>query len=150
LLYGKAERPMPEDHPHATPDDAMPGPVADLRRIQARLLAGDADAAQDLERLIYLSNLEASVREVQQLGALREHRFASAWPVLGRLIAAFRSAVAGVAARWLVRAVIEQQTAFNRATASALDEALALNRHLLARIEQLEQRVAELQREPRP
>ena len=141
---------MPEDHPHATPDDSMPGPAADLRRLQARLLAGDAGAAQDLERLICLSNLEASVRELEQLGALREHRFASAWPALGRLIAAFRSAVAGVAARWLVRAAIEQQTAFNRATASALDEALALNRHLLARIEQLEQRVAELQREPRP
>jgi len=140
---------MPEDHLHPAPNDDTPSPVADLRRLQARLLAGDAGAAQDLERLIYLSNLEASVRELEQLGALREHRFASAWPALGRLIAAFRSAVAGVAARWLVRAAIEQQTAFNRATAGALAEALALNRHLLARIEQLEQRVAELQREQR-
>jgi len=140
---------MPESHSQPTAVDTAPGPVADLRRIQARLLAGDAGAAQDLERLIRLSNFEASAREVAQLSLLREHRFASAWPVLGRLIAAFRSAVAGVAARWLVRAVIEQQTAFNRATASALDEALALNRHLLARIEQLEQRVAELQREQR-
>jgi len=140
---------MPEDHLHPAPNDDTPSPVADLRRLQARLMAGDAGAAQDLERLIRLSNFEASAREVAQLSLLREHRFASAWPVLGRLIAAFRSAVAGVAARWLVRAVIEQQTAFNRATASALDEALALNRHLLARIEQLEQRVAELQREQR-
>jgi len=140
---------MPEDHLHPAPNDDTPSPVADLRQLQARLLAGDAGAAQDLERLIRLSNFEASAREVAQLSLLREHRFASAWPVLGRLIAAFRSAVAGVAARWLVRAVIEQQTAFNRATASALDEALALNRHLLARIEQLEQRVAELQREQR-
>jgi hypothetical protein len=140
---------MPESHSQPTAVDTAPGPVADLRRTQARLLAGDAGAAQDLERLIRLSNFEASAREVAQLSLLREHRFASAWPVLGRLIAAFRSAVAGVAARWLVRAVIEQQTAFNRATASALDEALALNRHLLARIEQLEQRVAELQREQR-
>jgi len=140
---------MPEDHLHPAPNDDTPSPVADLRRIQARLMAGDAGAAQDLERLIRLSNFEASAREVAQLSLLREHRFISSWPVLGRLIAAFRSAVAGVAARWLVRAVIEQQTAFNRATASALDEALALNRHLLARIEQLEQRVAELQREQR-
>jgi hypothetical protein len=140
---------MPESHSQPPAVDTAPGPVADLRRTQARLLAGDAGAAQDLERLIRLSNVEASAREVAQLSLLREHRFASAWPVLGRLIAAFRSAVAGVAARWLVRAVIEQQTAFNRATASALDEALALNRHLLARIEQLEQRVAELQREQR-
>jgi len=141
---------MPENHSQPTADDTAPGPVADLRQIQARLLAGDAGAAQDLERLVYFSNLEASVREVQQLGALREHRFASAWPALGRLIAALRSAVASLAARWLVRAVIEQQTAFNRATVGALDEALAINRHLLARIEQLEQRVAELQREQRP
>jgi len=140
---------MPEDHLHPAPNDDTPSPVADLRRLQARLMAGDAGAAQDLERLIRLSNFEASAREVAQLSLLREHRFISSWPVLGRLIAAFRSAVAGVAARWLVRAVIEQQTAFNRATASALDEALALNRHLLARIEQLEQRVAELQREQR-
>ena len=140
---------MPEDHLHPAPNDDTPSPVADLRRLQARLMAGDAGAAQDLERLIRLSNFEASAREVAQLSLLREHRFISSWPVLGRLIAAFRWAVANLAARWLVRAAIEQQTAFNRATAGALAEALALNRHLLARIEQLEQRLAELQREQR-
>ena len=87
---------MPESHSQPTAVDTAPGPAADLRRIQARLPAGDAGAAQDLERLIRLSNFEASAREVAQLSLLREHRFISSWPVLGWPITALHSAVDGV------------------------------------------------------
>ena len=141
------EHPMPEDHSQPTPDDAPASPGAYLRRLQARLLAGDPTAVRELERIALLSNLETLVAEARQNGELREHRFASSVPALGAAIAALRRALYGLSARWPLHTLIEQQNRFNRAASQALAESLALNRRLLERIEQLEARVTQLERE---
>lgn len=124
-------------------------PSARIRALQMRLLAGDSDAAREVERIALLSNLAEMVSEAAQVGELREHRFISPLPVIGSAVAVLRGALYALSARWPLRAALEQQTRFNRAVACALSESLALNRHLLERIERLEAQVAELERERR-
>ncbi|MDW8351882.1 MAG: hypothetical protein RML99_08230 [Anaerolineae bacterium] len=110
------------------------------------MLAGDPGAVREIERIALLSNLEELIAESRQLAELREHRFASAIPLLGPMIAALRSAVHTLTARWPLRAALEQQTRFNRAASHALAELLVLNCRLLERIERLEEQMAELER----
>ncbi|PJF47576.1 MAG: hypothetical protein D6709_09190 [Chloroflexi bacterium] len=117
-----------------------------LQKLQARLLAGDPAARRELERLALLSNLQALAEEATQAGALREHRFAPSLPLIGRAVAALRTALFAITARWPLRVLIAQQTQVNQATARALTESLKLNEYLLARIEALEARVTELER----
>ncbi|MGQ9815980.1 MAG: hypothetical protein ACUVR3_12675 [Candidatus Roseilinea sp.] len=136
------------DFPAQTPLDSTPASPAEyLRQLQQRLLAGDPNAPRDIDRIAWLSNLEALTDELQRAGALREHQFTSALPVVGRLIAAVRSLLYRWTAGWPMRTLIAQQTRVNRDVARALTESLALNRRLLQRLEQLEARVAELERE---
>lgn len=133
----------------SSPAEVPVSPSARIRALQTRLLAGDPDAARDVEHIALLSNLEEMVSEAAQVGELREHRFASPLPVIGPAIAALRSALYALSARWPLRAALGQQTLFNRAVARTLTESLALNHRLLERIERLEARVAELERERR-
>jgi predicted nucleic acid-binding Zn-ribbon protein len=48
-------------------------------------------------------------------GQLREHVFTSTTPVIGSLIARFRSAWNNVSTRWYVRPLADQQSEFNQA-----------------------------------
>lgn len=140
---------MKEHNTRSPSEDAPASPAAYLRRLQTRLSDGDPTAARELGQIALFSNLETLVVEAKHNGELREHRFASAVPVLGAAIAALRRTLYGLSARWPLRALIEQQNRFNRAASQALAESLALNRRLLERIEQLEARVAQLERERR-
>ncbi|MCS7060865.1 MAG: hypothetical protein RMN25_06820 [Anaerolineae bacterium] len=122
-------------------------PSAYLQALQARLLRGDPTATHAIEQIALFSNLEELVEEAGRAGALHEHRFASALPLIGPVVAAVRSALYTLTARWPLWVVIAQQNQFNRTVARALAESLALNRRLLQRIDQLEARVAQLERE---
>lgn len=51
---------------------------------------------------------------LQEKGHLQEQPFTSSVPLLGPLIAWFRSAWNSVAAKWVIRPVIQQQNEFNR------------------------------------
>ena len=86
-------------------------------------------------------------------GVLREHRFASHTPVLGRLIARLRSAWYNVAARWGDQSIIDQQTAFNRMAAQQInvfDQRLILTDRdltdLVSTVAELTDQVIQLQR----
>lgn len=51
---------------------------------------------------------------LRESAVLPEHEFVSHAPVLGRLVAAFRTAWNNVATRWYVQPMREQQTRFNQ------------------------------------
>lgn len=138
---------MKEHNTQSPSDDTPASPSARLRALQERLLAGDPTAARELERLALLTNLESLVEEARQAGTLREHRFTSSMPLIGRAVSAARAALFAICARWPARVLIAQQNRFNRATSQALAESLAINYRLLERIEHLEARVAQLERE---
>lgn len=142
---------MTENIPRSPSDDTPATPAARLRALQERLLAGDPAARRELERIALLANLQSLVEEAQQAGRLREHRFISSLPLIGRAVSAARAALFALSARWPLRVLIAQQNQFNQATARALAESLSLNQHLLARIEALEAaletRMAKLERE---
>lgn len=57
---------------------------------------------------------EADVRALERSSALQEMQFKSSIPVLGALLVAFRTAWYGMAARWAVHYVVEQQRRFNQ------------------------------------
>jgi uncharacterized protein YceH (UPF0502 family) len=138
---------MTEHIARSPSDDALTSPAARLRALQGRLLADDPVARRELERLALLSNLQSLVEEAHQAGRLREHRFTSSLPLIGRAVSAARAALFAISARWPLRVLIAQQNQFNQAAARALAESLSLNQRLLARVEALETRVAELERE---
>jgi GT2 family glycosyltransferase len=59
---------------------------------------------------------------LQEMQTLQEQPFTSQVPVLGRLIVAFRSLWNSVAAKWHVRPLIQQQSAFNALVIAYLEE----------------------------
>ena len=63
---------------------------------------------------------EEKWRYLQSRQTLREHPFHSNVPLLGPLIAWFRECWNSVSTKWYVRALIEQQNAFNAAAVSHL------------------------------
>jgi len=63
---------------------------------------------------------EAEEQQWHSQAVLREHRFHSDVPLLGPLIAWFRECWNSVSTKWYVRALIEQQNAFNAAAVSHL------------------------------
>ncbi len=72
---------------------------------------------------------------------LRERPFASDAPVIGPLIARFRSAWNDVASRWYLGHLMEQQNAFNRQAVDLLAQYEAETRELQALLELLEEQV---------
>ena len=77
--------------------------------------------------------------ELDQLTAnsvLREHRFASATPIIGPLIARLRWAWYNVAARWGDQSIINQQAAYNQAVALHLAEEDQYVAELVAELDQ--------------
>jgi hypothetical protein len=95
--------------------------------------------------------LDSSLARLDERGRLREHAFTSPVPLVGGLIAAFRSLWNGVATRWYVRPLIDQQSEVNALTLEALRQLAALYQELDARVAEqdrdgtdLARRVAEL------
>ena len=87
---------------------------------------------------------------LQQLGErarLREHTFTSELPLVGGLIARFRSLWNGVATRWYVQPLIEQQSEFNALTLDALRQLSARQQELGALYQELSVRLAEEDRD---
>jgi hypothetical protein len=73
--------------------------------------------------------VQNSLVELRELAQLPEHQFVSRTPVLGRFIAAFRTAWNNVSTRWYVQPIRQQQTQFNQLTVDQLE---ALRRDLAA------------------
>lgn len=69
---------------------------------------------------------EDKVREedddLQKKGRLHERPFTSTVPLIGTLIVAFRSFWNSIAAKWVLRQVIQQQNEFNSLTIQRLQE----------------------------
>jgi hypothetical protein len=57
-----------------------------------------------------------------QLPVLKEHNFQSRIPVIGPLIQVVRRGVYGLAAKWAIRSLINQQNEINRLIAQRLQE----------------------------
>ena len=73
-----------------------------------------------------------------ELAVLAERPFASGVPVLGPLIAAFRTAWNNVSARWYVRPLAHQQSLFNLVTVDELAALRAENAALRAEVTRLQ------------
>jgi hypothetical protein len=71
------------------------------------------------------SERRAALNRLNDLAQLREHRFTSRVPLIGGLIAAFRTAWNNISARWYVAPVLRQQSEFNRVTVEQLMAVIA-------------------------
>lgn len=70
-----------------------------------------------------MTNNEQSNRDrLKDKGKLTERPFESNIPIFGPLIVRFRSLWNGVAAKWFVRPLIQQQTEFNMLTVQWMDD----------------------------
>jgi hypothetical protein len=67
----------------------------------------------------------ATLDRLNDLAQLQEHRFTSRVPLIGGLIAAFRTAWNNISARWYVAPVLRQQSEFNRVTVEQLAAVMA-------------------------
>jgi hypothetical protein len=74
-----------------------------------------------------------------ELAALSEQPFASGVPVVGPLIAAFRTAWNNVSTRWYVRPMAHQQSLFNLSTVDELAALRAENQALRAELARLQE-----------
>jgi hypothetical protein len=95
--------------------------------------------------------LDSSLERLDERGRLREHAFTSSIPLVGGLIAGLRSLWNGIATRWYVRPLIDQQNEVNALTVEALRQLVALYQELDGRLAEqdhdqtaLARRVAEL------
>jgi glycosyltransferase involved in cell wall biosynthesis len=122
-------------------------PSSMMRALRDRVLENDPTARQELGYIAHLATLQALVTDVERASNLREFEFTSSQPILGPFLSKVRSAVNEIATKWVVRALIQQQNQFNAVSVHALHEVVALNQWLLTRVLELEDRVAELERE---
>jgi hypothetical protein len=93
--------------------DALVALLGDLR---AEAMTGLVPLDQSTGELKPIAADHTQTRLLQELHdsqELQEHRFSSQVPLLGGLLAAFRRAWNGVAAKWYVRPLIQQQSEFN-------------------------------------
>jgi hypothetical protein len=80
---------------------------------------------------------EARLARLRELARLKERPFSSRVPLLGPLIAAFRTAWNDVSTRWYVRPMADQQSVFNLTATEELESLRAENEALrleLARV----------------
>jgi hypothetical protein len=87
---------------------------------------------------------ERAFAELAAKARLQEFTFESKIPLLGRLVAGWRRAWSAVAARWLARDLIAQQTAFNQASVAFARELLRQQEADGQRLRDLEDQVREL------
>jgi GT2 family glycosyltransferase len=76
--------------------------------------------------LLDFSRLQSLLDQLETQHVLREHRFTSEVPLIGSLIARFRSFWLSVAARWYVFPIIQQQSAFNARLLQEIAEMMRL------------------------
>ncbi len=91
--------------------------------------------------------------ELRRRSVWQEYQFKSQTPVVGPLIAWFRSAWHGVAGKWAIRFIAQQQSTFNLELITELsdaNESMAMNDQDLVRltrsVAELTQQVIQLQR----
>ena len=121
-----------------------------IHELHARVLQNDPAAKAELNDIATLASAESFADQAKRFGTLTEYQFHSSLPVVGKLVSTLRSAVNSLATRWVVQALIQQQSRFNHATAQALAEMVILNRRLQSRLDALETRVADLDRAKQP
>jgi hypothetical protein len=122
-------------------------PASKIRALRERVLANDPAAYQELDAMAYLTTLHTLVDDTEHVGSLQEFVFTSDLPVIGPLLCAVRSAVNNIASKWVTRALLQQQNKFNALLIHTLREMIALNQRLLARVNELENRVRDMERE---
>ena len=125
-----------------TANDRPLSTASKIRAVRDQVLAAEPAATGTLMTMAYLTTVESLVEDTSRYSTLTEFQFTSAIPVIGPILAALRSAFSSIAARWVARALIQQQNKYNAANARVLRELLALNQVLLTRIDELENRVA--------
>lgn len=104
---------------------------------------------------------QSGLERLAEAGVLREQPFISNIPLVGPIIASFRSAWNNVASRWYVNHLMTQQNNFNRMTVAQLEqyeaelrgqmelleEQVVLTVELRRRVEKLQAHVTELRRQ---
>lgn len=87
------------------------------------------------------------LQPLHELAELREQPFHSDVPLVGGLIAWFRTAWNSVATKWYVRPMMAQQTAYNQAVLAYLDQLDARRREIDLLVADLDRRIAAQDRE---
>lgn len=87
------------------------------------------------------------LEQLQGLAELREHPFHSDVPVLGGLIAWFRTVWNSVATKWYVRPMMAQQTEYNQAVLDRLRQIESRTRQMQLLAEDLDARVRQQDRQ---
>jgi hypothetical protein len=119
--------------------------AAKIRALRDRVSGTTLAASDETMTVAYLNTLEALIEEEARHSALQEFQFTSTTPVVGPILAAVRSAANALATKWVIRALIQQQNRYNNANLRVLREMLNLNQTLLARVHDLEARIATLE-----
>ncbi len=119
--------------------------AARIRALRDQALSASPAAMDEIMTTAFFTTLESLVEDTSRHSTLKEFQFISTTPVVGPLLAAFRSAFNAIAPKWATRAVIQQQNQYNLANARVLRELLSLNRVLLTRVYELENRIATLE-----
>ena len=91
-----------------------------------------------------LAKLPASLARVHEIQYVEEPQSVSHRPVIGRVIVFFKNAVYQAFMKWFMSSVIEQQNAFNRATAQALRDLFERQKRLAESTRHLEDQLADL------
>ena len=103
--------------------------AAEGARLRGEMPAADRVATRDAYRRLGGDTMgtignpydfDDLARDLNSRAILHEQPFASPTPLVGPLIAAFRSAWNNVATRWYVQPLLQQQIEFNQATAQAV------------------------------
>lgn len=115
-------------------EKALDSVRAGLRQRQAELATIDQE----------LSKLPASLARVQEIQYVEAPQSVSHRPVVGRVIVFFKTAFYEAFMKWFMSSIIEQQNAFNRATAQALREVFERQKRLAETTGGLEERIARL------
>ena len=115
------------------PDPASVGPEA----LRSSTQAYNQPERPDLN----VQALHQSMADMSGRAHLHELTFRSQVPILGRLIAAVRTLWGGMAARWIGRHLMDQQSDFNRAAVEFGGELLQWQDAHLWRQRQLEEKV---------
>jgi len=111
---------------------------AGVRQRQAELATIDQE----------LAKLPAALARVHELQYVEEPQSVSHRPVIGRVIVFFKTAFYRGFMKWFMSSVIEQQNAFNRATALALRELFERQRLLGESSRELADQLASLDAGP--
>ncbi len=93
----------------------------------------------------------SDMEQLRNRAVLREHRFRSAFPFIGPLIAWFRHCWNSISTQWYVRPLSQQQSEFNQLLVQQLGEMRTLLEHpearladLVSRLERQEARLTDL------